>query len=98
MTRRVGEAVLIGSSRCPLARVVVEELTPSTAAFRIRTADRGPSRVAVLGADAELVVAEIEDAAVTMRVFELRGDRVRLAFEGPSRIDIHREEVARPVQ
>ncbi len=42
----------------------------------------------------EVVVGDPANPIGTVRIAAIRGDRVRLAFEFPREIDVHRREVA----
>ena len=42
----------------------------------------------------EVVIGDPRDPIGIVRVASIKGDRVRLAFEFPRRIDVHRREVA----
>jgi len=42
----------------------------------------------------EVVVGDPANPIGTVRIASIRGDRVRLAFEFPREIDVHRREVA----
>ena len=45
----------------------------------------------------EVVIGDPADPAGVVRVASIKGDRVRLAFDFPREVDVHRREVANQI-
>ncbi|MCP3905913.1 MAG: carbon storage regulator [Planctomycetes bacterium] len=45
----------------------------------------------------EVVIGDPADPAGIVRVASIKGDRVRLAFDFPRQVDVHRREVANQI-